>query len=67
MSSIIADPVELRRRGFAVLVQALGWVNAVAAPCSVFANSAGIALCVSAASARRPLERVCAQWRTEER
>ena len=29
MSSIIADPVELRRRGFEALVQALGWVNAV--------------------------------------
>ena len=28
-SSIIADPVELRRRGFEALVQALGWVNAV--------------------------------------
>ncbi len=29
MSTVIADPVELRRRGFEVLVQALGWVNAV--------------------------------------
>jgi len=29
MSEIIADPVELRRRGFEALVQALGWVNAV--------------------------------------
>jgi hypothetical protein len=29
MSSIVADPVELRRRGFEVLAQALGWVNAV--------------------------------------
>ena len=29
MSSIIADPVELRRRGFEVLAQTLGWVNAV--------------------------------------
>jgi hypothetical protein len=29
MSSIIGDPVELRRRGFEVLAQALGWVNAV--------------------------------------
>ena len=29
MSAIIADPVELRRRGFEALVQALGWVNAV--------------------------------------
>ena len=28
MSSVIADPVELRRRGFEALVQALGWVNA---------------------------------------
>jgi hypothetical protein len=25
----ISDPVELRRRGFDVLVNALGWVNAV--------------------------------------
>ena len=29
MSHVIADPVELRRRGFDALVQALGWVNAV--------------------------------------
>ena len=29
MSNVIADPVELRRRGFDALVQALGWVNAV--------------------------------------
>jgi hypothetical protein len=29
MNSVIADPVELRRRGFEALVQALGWVNAV--------------------------------------
>jgi len=29
MSSVIADPVELRRRGFEALVRALGWVNAV--------------------------------------
>ncbi len=29
MTSVIADPVELRRRGFEVLVQTLGWVNAV--------------------------------------
>ena len=29
MSAIIADPIELRRRGFEALVQALGWVNAV--------------------------------------
>jgi hypothetical protein len=29
MSAVIADPVELRRRGFEVLVQALGWINAV--------------------------------------
>lgn len=29
MSSIIVDPVELRRRGFEALVQSLGWVNAV--------------------------------------
>ena len=29
MSSVIADPVELRRRGFEALVQTLGWVNAV--------------------------------------
>ena len=29
MSSIIVDPVELRRRGFEALVHTLGWVNAV--------------------------------------
>jgi hypothetical protein len=29
MSAVIVDPVELRRRGFEALVQALGWVNAV--------------------------------------
>ena len=29
MTSIIADPVELRQRGFESLVAALGWVNAV--------------------------------------
>jgi hypothetical protein len=29
MSFLIIDPVELRRRGFEALVQALGWVNAV--------------------------------------
>ena len=29
MTPIIHDPVELRERGFAVLVEALGWVNAV--------------------------------------
>lgn len=29
MTPLITDPVELRRRGFAALVQALGWVNAV--------------------------------------
>jgi hypothetical protein len=29
MSLVIADPVELRRRGFDALVQVLGWVNAV--------------------------------------
>jgi hypothetical protein len=29
MSSVITDPIELRRRGFEALVQALGWVNAV--------------------------------------
>jgi hypothetical protein len=29
MSAVIVDLVELRRRGFEVLVQALGWVNAV--------------------------------------
>lgn len=29
MSSVITDPVELRRRGSEALVEALGWVNAV--------------------------------------
>ena len=29
MNPVIADPIELRRRGFEALVQALGWVNAV--------------------------------------
>jgi hypothetical protein len=29
MSSTLLDPVELRRQGFAALVRALGWVNAV--------------------------------------
>jgi len=29
MSAVIADPVELRARGFGVLVAQLGWVNAV--------------------------------------
>jgi len=29
MKPVIADPVELRRRGFEALVRALGWVNAV--------------------------------------
>ena len=29
MKPIIADPVELRRRGFEALVHTLGWVNAV--------------------------------------
>lgn len=29
MSSVIADPVELRRRGFEALAQVLAWVNAV--------------------------------------
>ncbi len=29
MTPIINDPVELRRRGFSALVDALGWVNAV--------------------------------------
>jgi hypothetical protein len=29
MTPVIADPLELRRRGFEALVQALGWVNAV--------------------------------------
>ncbi len=29
MSGVFMDPVELRQRGFEVLVAALGWVNAV--------------------------------------
>ena len=29
MRPVITDPVELRRRGFEALVEALGWVNAV--------------------------------------
>jgi hypothetical protein len=29
MNTILSDPVELRRRGFEVLVHGLGWVNAV--------------------------------------
>ena len=29
MTPVITDPVELRRRGFEALVDALGWVNAV--------------------------------------
>lgn len=29
MTRLITDPVELRERGFAVLVETLGWVNAV--------------------------------------
>ncbi|MBI3408900.1 MAG: hypothetical protein HY040_11150 [Planctomycetes bacterium] len=29
MTAILADPVELRRRGFEALVASLGWVNAV--------------------------------------
>jgi hypothetical protein len=29
MTSTIANPVELRRRGFQALVKELGWVNAV--------------------------------------
>ncbi len=29
MSTVIADPVELRQRGFNALVDQLGWVNAV--------------------------------------
>jgi hypothetical protein len=29
MTPIITNPVELRQRGFAVLVASLGWVNAV--------------------------------------
>jgi hypothetical protein len=29
MNQLIVDPVELRRKGFDVLVDALGWINAV--------------------------------------
>lgn len=29
MSTILLEPVELRSRGFEVLVKSLGWVNAV--------------------------------------
>lgn len=29
MTTLIADPAELRRRGFLALVEKLGWVNAV--------------------------------------
>jgi len=29
MTAILADPVELRRRGFDALASALGWVSAV--------------------------------------
>lgn len=29
MTSVIVDPVELRRKGFAALVESLGWINAV--------------------------------------
>jgi hypothetical protein len=29
MSTVLLDPVELRRRGFEALVGALGWANAV--------------------------------------
>jgi hypothetical protein len=29
VNPLITDPVELRRQGFAALVAALGWVNAV--------------------------------------
>lgn len=29
MTSTLLSPVELRKQGFAVLVKALGWVNAV--------------------------------------
>jgi hypothetical protein len=29
MTPIISDPVELRKKGFSALVEALGWVNAV--------------------------------------
>ena len=29
MSTLLSDPVELRRQGFEALVKTLGWVNAV--------------------------------------
>jgi hypothetical protein len=29
MNTVLADPVDLRRRGFEALVGSLGWVNAV--------------------------------------
>lgn len=29
MTPVIADPVELRRKGFVALVESLGWINAV--------------------------------------
>jgi hypothetical protein len=29
MSAVLLEPVELRRQGFEVLVNSLGWVNAV--------------------------------------
>ena len=29
MSGVLLEPIELRARGFEVLVEALGWVNAV--------------------------------------
>jgi hypothetical protein len=29
MNAVLTNPVELRRQGFAALVTALGWVNAV--------------------------------------
>ena len=29
MSTVLLEPVELRRKGFEVLVKSLGWVNAV--------------------------------------
>lgn len=29
MTSVIVDPVELRRKGFTALVESLGWINAV--------------------------------------
>ena len=29
MNQLIVDPVELRRKGFDALVDALGWINAV--------------------------------------